>query len=312
MRRSYWSIALVLGLAACGGTPPFGGTTTEADGDATERAVPDVLAGDVQSFTYDPVAETLTVQGVPFDDGPASGEYRRRELLDRNGYEAYTAQDGSLDRHTTAYVKRINNTQAAVVVTGVQFEESFGGALYSTGAYSAPSDTIGEGGIVTYAGKYIGMLNMPGSGEDLTAVQPGTSDSVRSAQAAEVTGDVLITGDFGQASVDGVIHNRVIPDYDTTLTYDPNSATPYNHGNVALAATGIEADGTFFGEAKMDNVVKGEYGGLFGGTGATEVAGAVHLEDHLTEVDNEVEYGVFVLAQCGQPDEDPVCAQPVE
>ena len=313
MKRIFIGLALGLGLAACGGTPPFGGTTTNVGGGANASAIPIELANNLQSFTYNDAAQTLTVVGVPLDDGPQTGVYVRKPGLDRGGYEAYTIQDGSLDRHNTAYVKRINNTQGAVVVSGVQFEEFFGGGGYSTGSYSPPvaPGAVQDGGLVSYAGRYIGLLNGTGSGEELLPVTPGTSPSATSVQAAEVVGNVLVTGDFGQTTVDGVVYNRTVQDYNATGNLDPNSANPLIVPDLAMDATGIETDGTFFGTVSVANQVRGEYGGIFGGTGATEVAGVVHAKDHISEFQNEEEYGIFVLAQCGQPQQDPVCNQPV-
>ena len=311
MTRLIIGLTASLGLAACGGTPPFGGTTSDAD-DASS-AIPTAIAGSVQSVTYDPGSQTLTVVGVPFDDGPATGVYRRRPALDRPGYQAFTAQDGSLDRHTTAYVQNINGTQAGLVLTGVQFEEYYGGVVYSASSYSAPvpTDAQQDGGLVSYAGNYIGLLNGPGSDEDLTAVAAGTSPSATSDQAAEVTGQVLITGDFAQGQVDGVGYNRRVLDYDSNGVLSPNDANPLAVDDLALDGTAIQTDGTFAGTVSVGNQVRGEYAGVFGGTGATEVAGGLFAEEHITEFQNEDEYGIFVLSQCGTPTADPVCNQPV-
>ncbi len=311
MTRLMIGLAACLGLAACGGTAPFGGTTSDVDDETS--AIPETIAGSVQSVTYDPSNQTLTVVGVPFDDGPTTGVYRRRPGLDRPGYQAFTAQDGSLDRHTTAYVQNINGTQAGLVVTGVQFEEYYGGVVYSRGSFSAPvpPDATQNGGLVSYAGNYIGLLNGPGSSEDLIDVTPGTSPSATSAQAAEVTGQVLITGDFAQNQVDGVVYNRRVLDYDSNGLVSPNDANPLAVDDLALDGTAIETDGTFAGTVSVGNQVRGDYAGAFGGTGATEVAGGLFAQEHIAEFQNEDEYGMFVLSQCGTPSSDPVCNQPV-
>ena len=36
-----------------------------------------------------------------------------------------------------------------------------------------------------------------------------------------------------------------------------------------------------------------------------------HLASPTDNLDPVIEYGAFVLAQCGQPNEDPICNQPV-
>ncbi len=303
-------------LSACSGTPPFGGTTTDTGGDPGNGVapIPEELAGSVQSFTYNPDAQTLSVVGVPFDDGPFTGVYRRRASLDQAGYEAYTAQDGSLDRHTTAFVREINGTRAAVIVTGVQFEQVFGGIAYSNTSYSAPVAPGSEedGGLVSYAGTYVGLLNGAGSNEDVTPVTGGQPGQEVTAQAAETRGQVLITADFSDAQVAGIIYDRVVVDYDNdSEVIVPNASNPMQVNDIAFDATAIQTDGTFFGNASVGNSVVGEYGGIFGGEGATEVAGGIHVSDHIDQFSEEIEWGTFVLTACGQPQEDPMCSQPV-
>ena len=315
MKTGISGLALCLGLAACGGGTPFNSVTVVDGGTGTGgTAIPEALANNLKSFAYNPTAQTRTVTGINADDSQFTAAYRRRPGLDRAGYEAYTAQDGSLDRHVTAYVKDINGTRAAVVVTGGQFEEFFSGAAYSNASYVAPVQpgTQGEGGLVTYAGNYVGLLNTAGSNEDLLAVANGTPQDPLSVQAAEVTGKVVITGDFTDASVDGIIYDRKVPDYNNAdASYDPNSADPLQVTNLAMDSTAIATNGTFLGNLSQKNGTVGEYGGIFGGTGATEVAGVIHAETHISQFETPIEYGAFVLAQCGQPNEDPICNQPV-
>ncbi len=303
MTRLLISLALCAGLAACGsGSAPFGAPTTSTDGSDGSAAIPEVLAGDLESFSYDPNGQTLTIRGVSLEDGPFEDVYRRRPGLDRGGYEAYTAQDGSLDRHSTAYVRDVRGTRAAIAVTGGQFEFFFSGGAYANGGdFSAPvtQGADQDGGLVTYAGNYVGLLNIGGSGEDLTPVAPGTPGAFQPVQAAEVTGRILINASFSDRTVNGIIAERRIEGTDLAPT------------TLALAPATIEEDGTFFGDTTVDLQDRGDYGGIFGGTGATEVAGVVRAEEHLTDFQNEIEVGVFVLEQCGTPGADPVCDQPV-
>ena len=113
------ALALCAFLAACGSGTPFNGETetdTGTDGSTGASAIPEELANDLKSFSYDPASQTLSITGITADDSEFTANYRRRPGLDRNGYEAYTAQDGSLDRHVTAYVKDIDGTRAAVAI----------------------------------------------------------------------------------------------------------------------------------------------------------------------------------------------------
>lgn len=317
MTRLWMGLGLVAGLAACGGTPPFGGTVTDTGGDPDNGVapIPEELADRVESFTYDPDNQTLSVEGVPGDDGPYTGVYRRRAALDQAGYEAYTAQDGSLDRHSTAFVRDINGTRAAVIVTGVQFEQVYGGLAYgNAGDFVAPEPPASEGesGLVTYAGSYVGLLNGAGSNEDLHPTNGGDQGQEVSAQAAETRGSVLLTADFSDAEVAGIIYDREAVDYSESQPgVTPNAVDPLQLEDIALESSVIESDGTFFGSATVNDGNVGNFGGIFGGDGATEVAGGINVSNHINAFQNEIEWGVFVLSQCGTPGEDPMCNQPV-
>ena len=299
MKHIFLGLGLCLGLTACGGEAPFG----QAGGDETGTSeIPAELANNLESFTFNPDTETLTIRGVDLEDGPFENVYRRRPGLDRGDYQAYTAQDGSLDRHSTAYVRDVRGTRAAVAVTGGQFGYIFSGGAYSNTSYSPATSAESQdpSGLVSYAGNYVGMLNVTGSGEDLIPVANGTPEGIRPRQAAEVTGVILLNASFSDGTVNAGITDRVIVDAPTIEVDD-----------LELAPTEIAEDGTFFGDVTVANQNRGEYGGIFGGAGATEVAGIVHAEEHIGTLQNEEEYGVFVLAQCGTPDDDPICDQPV-
>ena len=139
----------------------------------------------------------------------------------------------------------------------------------------------------------MGLLNGPVSNEDLLPTAPGTNPAVLSAQAAETRGDVLITADFSDAQVAGIIYNRIAVDHDNSGPgIFPNAANPFQ------------------GIATQNDIPVGDYGGIFGGDGATAVAGGIRVDDHIDTFSNEIEWGIFVLAACGQPQADPLCNQP--
>ena len=312
MTRQLMAILLGLSLAACSSPAPFGdGTGTDPeesenpeDIETDTGSIPSVLAKDLESFTYNAADETLTIRGISLDNSPFEETYRRRSGLDRGGYQAYTAQDGSLDRHSTAFVRDIRGTRAAIAVTGGQFTYFFaGGAYANSGNYSPPvaPGSNESGGLVTYGGDYVGLLNGPGDPGDLLPVAPGTEPSFLPTTAAQVTGRILINASFSDGSVNGTITNR-----QAYIGTAPAQAIE----DLDLAPAPIAADGTFFGETSVGLQNRGNYGGIFGGAGATEVAGVVEAADHIDAFENEEELGTFVLSQCGQPDADPVCNQP--
>lgn len=302
MSRFIVAVAAAITLSACSGGNPFTSGTDPENPVEPEPTIPADLAGDVDSITYDAVNQTLIVSGQTLDDTPYEATYRRRPALDRPGYEAYSSQESSLGRHHTAYVRERDGTRAGIVMAGGQFGHVFYGSNYERdGAFDAPP-TAQPGGIVQYAGRYVGLLNGPGDGGDLRDVTPGTAPEVLPDQAAEVVGSIFIAADFVDNTTDGIVYDRDAPDYPNMVLAD-----------LELAPAAIDtASGTFEGPAEQGGGQRtvGTWGGIFGGTDSSAVAGTVYVEDHIAAVDGELEIGLFVLAQCGTPNADPICNQP--
>ncbi len=300
MTRLYAGIAVLALVAACGDGNPFTSTTTTTDADDTGGvgAVPASLANDLDSFSYDAAAGTLTVTGVSRDLDPVEATFRRRPGLDVPGYVAFTAQDDPLDQHTTAYVQDINGTRAGIAVTGGQFTYYNGGGAYARdGNYDPPAVTA-DTGLVSYAGDYVGLTNIAGDGDDLLPVTPGVDDSLLPGQSAKVTGKIFINVDFGDNNLSGSVYDRQLDARDDTLA----SGTVLDVEDLTLVPTTIESDGSFFGDVELtgDRTDRGDYGGIFGGEDAEAVAGVIFVSDHLIDGTNaEEEYGVFVLGKCG-------------
>lgn len=299
MKRIWLGVAAATMVSACSGGNPW----LEGDvGDPVE-GIPAELLGDLDNYSYDPVAQTLIVRGTSLDDTPYQAAYTRKPALDVPGYEAYTIQEGSLQRHVTAYVQARDGVSAAIVVTGGQFGSFFGGSSFTRSGTFDPPPTSTNGGLVSYAGTYVGLLNVPGDGGDLLPVTPGTPPDVLPVQAAEVTGNVLINADFSDNVVNGLVYNRVIVDF---------PATDLSNQDIELAPTTIQSDGTFIGQAEQDNGRSdvGAYAGVFGGRDSSAVAGTLVAGEHIDGLTGIHEHGLFVLAQCGTPNADPICNQP--
>jgi hypothetical protein len=316
MRRILLSVATAFLLSACGGNPfttdtdttgtdtggtDTGGTDTTVSGTIGPNGefIPDIpteISSDLQSITYDPVNQTLIVTGISLDEGFVPATYTRNPGLDRRGYEAYTFQDDPLDRHVTAFVKEIDGTRAAIVVTGGQFGHYFGGGTYSRdGAFDPPSGGV-NGGLVSYAGNYVGLLNIAGDGGDLIDVDAGTPPELIPDQAAEVTGSIFINADFADNVVNGTVFDRSVVDNPGLIPVDQE---------LLLSPTDITRNGSFTGDISGGGT--GTYGGIFGGTDASAVAGSLFASGHIG-ADSE-EFGLFVLSQCGTPNDDPICSQ---
>lgn len=303
MRRYWLGLAAASALSACSGGNPFLDDETPAPTPEPDPGftIPEALAGDVESVSYDPVNETLTVTGVGLDSTPIVAEYTRNAALDRVGYQAYTTQQNALTEHSTAYIRQSEGGYATIVMTGGQFGHFQGGSTYgSDGSFSAPDVDPGDAGIVSYAGTYVGLLNMTGDGGDLIPADPGTDPAILPGQAAEVTGSVFINADFSDMDVKGGVYNRTVTDFPAVTVED-----------LIFDPTDIASDGSFTGSVEVDGGGVGEYGGIFSGTDAAAVAGTLHATGHIEELNDGTvpieEFGVFVLDSCNGANADPAC-----
>jgi hypothetical protein len=143
----------------------------------------------------------------------------------------------------------------------------------------------------------VGLSNQPAtSGNIGLPVPPGTPGGLIPDQASRVTGNVFINADFADNAVNGLIYNRVNQDA-SQPTFD-----------LVLIVSTIDATGRFLGDVEngaTDNI--GDYGGTFGGLNASGIAGGIHIEDYLDNVENEEEFGIFVLTQCGLAGDAAIC-----
>jgi len=216
--------------------------------------------------------------------------------MDVAGYQAYTIQQDGTSRHATAFGGQSATSgavTAGVAATGGPRNRFFTGAFFErTGTYTLAT------GEVVYTGRYVGLTNLDNAGGDLIAPPAGLAPELVPTQAAAVQGDVALRANFADSLVEGNIFNRSRVEAGTPLP------------SIVLVSTGIETDGTFDGSVEYDlrdpssgattPTVVGSYGGIFGGTGATEVAGAVTLSEfdgvgNPLGLENELETGIFVL-----------------
>ncbi len=301
MIRLIPALSALFFVAACdeGGNPLILTNTADPDGAATST-IPSAILGDIQSLQFDAAAGTLTVTGLTLDETQLAALYTRAPALDVPGYVAFIAQDDPLDRHVTAFVQESGNSGAVrggVVVTGGLGNRYFGGVFYERDGTFDPADVTGTTGLVSYAGTYAGLTNLAGDGGTLLPVPLGTDPVLIPVDAAEITGTVFLNADFADNAVEGAIYDRILADGGIPLP------------DVVLVAGTIEADGYFTGSTEIFGEVgtsNGSYGGVFGGPNSESVAGGVSLtafdgDGNPLGLENEEEYGVFVLDQCGTP-----------
>ena len=306
MYRILAATAALALLTACGDGQPFDfgvvpppiveppGLTEEEVKE--QLAISESIAGGLDGGTYSLAAGTLTVR-IPLDLGDdIDAEYERNPALDVAGYVAFSAQSDPLDRIYIGMAARSadNSVEGVLVSDAGQFGRFFGGTTFrQIGAYSE-SPASPNTGLVSYAGNYVGLSNAPATSNNIgLPVNPGTEPGLIPAQASRVTGNVFINADFGDNVVNGLIYNRTNLDANEQLN------------NVVLIVSTINSNGSFLGKVQSQPVdgtapvAIGDYGGTFGGLNASGVAGGVHLENYLDNVENEQEYGIFVLTQCG-------------
>ena len=302
------AIGAVLLVSACGDGQPlrFGAVDepTEEPTDPTEEEEPtpaELTAGNLTEAIYNDGSNTLTVFMRSLDSTPDFVDYDRNPALDIGDYDAYSIQEDELDRFFTAFARDTSGVQGVLVMDGGQFNRYFGGTQVSQeGPYSPHSPSQPNNGLVSYRGDYVGLSNIdaPRPNQALP-VDPGTPGEFIPGQATRVTGTVLINADFTDNTVNGAVAERVLVEYAEPIP------------TINLIVTDIQDDGSFGGivETVVDEAV-GTYSGVFGGTGATGIAGGVFLNgDFIPGVDGENEYGLFVLVQCGSAGDDPSCDQ---
>ena len=311
--------AFIMGCSS-GGNPfnsPPPGDGGDGDAPPTSSIVPAAIAGSVSSVTFDPANQTLVVTGANLDNTPVSTVYTRNAALDRNGFQAYTNQDGAVERHFTAFVAQTGSVNAAVVSSPSPRNRTFRGAFFDRdGAYDPPIVTA-DTGVVTYAGSYVGLTNIGDpNGNDLisTNITPAV---LQPGQALGTDGDVLLSADFADNAVEGNIFNRRL--------LDTNGNALSNLPSLVLIVAPIAADGTFEGAIEYDIadansntnafVNVGSYAGIFGGIDAAQVAGGIDLtefdgaQDFVLGAENEQESGIFILEACTAASTNPVCTQ---
>ncbi|WP_323042203.1 hypothetical protein [Gemmobacter sp.] len=303
MIRKFVPLAAVLALVACGGGNPlnFGGTTTpepeptdpgEIGGEApiTGIEVPGVIAQHLKAANYTPGAPTMAIDLRTLDGTPLAATYQRATVYDVAGFEAYTVQETSSQRQFLALFKRGEAVQAGTVADGGQFVNYFGGATFSrVQPFSLPTpETPSSTLLATYTGGYVGLLNW---GEPTG----GADDEFSPVRSYRVTGDVMMNADFNadNLSVNGGVRNRQIVDTGESLQ------------TIFFWVTQITDQGSFSGLIKFDPTKTiGNYAGVFGGSGGSEVAGATILRP----IDGDSiarEHGAFVATKCVAGDPAP-------
>jgi hypothetical protein len=285
-----------LALAGCDSTNPLtGGPDDDGGGGGVPtdpNDIPAALAGNLASIGYDADDEELTVE-IQLDSDTVSANYTRNPTLDIPGYVAFTSQDDPLDRMYTALVADSfdGGVTAGVVADGGQFNRFFGGGFYKRNHGTLPTT-----GLASYAGTYAGVTNVSGNSGEILTPPPGTDPANLPSESARVQGDIFLNVDFAQNKVNGAVSNRSFVDDGEALD------------TVVLIATDITEEGTFNGVVEFeDQTGIGTYGGVFGGTDATAVGGVVHLTEFDADLQNEQEYGVFVLTRCGLDGDDSAC-----
>ena len=290
-------------LAACTSDP--GGVNTDVG--MVSNPVPASVAGSLDAVDYNPDSGELILRVNAIHGGGRNITYTRTPALDTAGYHGYMMQQSPADRHYTALFQESNGGElvAGVVADGGNNNRYFGGGFFArqgAGIYSPYDHPVAEGE-AQYYGTYAGVVNVNGAGAQLLDASGIPANLTAPGQADRISGVILLNADFANGQVDAEISNRVLADDLPGLGRLPD---------IMLVQTAIDGNGEFAGSAEYQGDVGnsiGSYAGIFGGADATAVGGVVYLTEFDSDgpLENEEEYGVFVLTRCGAANDDPVC-----
>ncbi len=294
MYRSFFAGLYLIALTACGsGVDQGGGTGGGAGGGTgggggTTGGIPSTLAVNLSEANYDASSNTLSLTVYGFDHPVLSGSYTRNAPLDiasadgTTTYQAYTYQENSQSRQYLALFATGSTVTAGSVATEGHNGSAFGGTTYARiSTYTRPTH-----GSAQYRGGYAGVIDFDPGGHD---------------RGTRVSGDVEIEVNFEEGTeghIDGNITNRTIVDA-VPAGFDPTLA------DLNLLDTAL-ADGEFFGDVLIGTQTVGNYGGVLGGVGATEVAGVIVITPY-ADTPEIHEYGTFVLPSCSSANASPNC-----
>lgn len=336
MKRTAAVFALATLLVACGDGNPFTtGDSSSADGEtpttptdptdpttpADPTAVPELIAGDLESISFNAATNTLTVTGLSQDGVPLVNEYRHVTTSFVDGYETFTGQNDPLGRHATAFVASRDGVQAGVVMTGPQFNTFFGGTFFERqGDYVAP--TAPESRFdVTYYGNYAAGVNTRGPATDIFSTPGVDTDVSTPAQTAYIRGLMFINVDLNDMSVEGEVYDRTLV-RGVGATNDTLTPALLDLPDIVLVDGTLTGEGTFSGNIEQDESDPdfpidgatdiGDFAGVIGGSEGEFVAGGTTVSDFTDSFDGEIEYGVFVLDLCVEGNTDPICVNALQ
>ncbi len=266
MIRFFLMTSALVGLSACGdGNPFFESEETSAD-DTPGNVYLENTSGTiiVNDISYDPVADQVIINNIPFDD-PNNRYDRVTTETFANDFDAYESNPapGSTEFDYYAIFKRTTHAQVAATGTAeyVTFGFGGGGAQRLTAAPTLPST-----GIYSYTGEYAAVR---------TTINSGAPNDIE-----YITGDARLTVDIDDfdttGAATGIVNNRQA--YDTTGA--PTGAVT---GFISLAVTDIDFSNatTEVGTAThIDGGVTigtGNWQGVLAGPNGEELAGVLFV-----------------------------------
>jgi hypothetical protein len=328
------ALAAGLAVASCGGNPfdnaPDGGGGGGGGGGVVPTPDSEVN-GDMRAFRFNGSVLEIDMTGV--SSSGQFGRFNARPSMNIIGtgtaenpqYLAYEFQETGLTRSYLAYVagNTRRNLQVAASADGGQFNERNGGGRWlRVDTYTRPTitaETTGspgpERGTFSYVGTYAGVF-VPGQGT-INSLPP----SLRPGEPFAVDGVIQINAQFERAgsgsaeTVEGGIANRRLLDREgrviTTISINDTVLGDNEPilDNIVLRETTINANGEFLGSVEFagsPNSSIGDFGGAFGGTNASDVAGVI-LINPIRGQNAIWEFGAFNLPRCDLAGSSPLC-----
>ena len=313
------AVMSLVALAACGGNPWLEVDSGGGDGGSTGTVVPEKLSKQLKSISYSSSdGGQLRVDLTGLISSGKYTNFTRQPALDvpasgsgQNAYQAFVYQENGAQRAYLAYVatNARGNLIATVTSDGGQFNtHNAGGNFAQISSFTRPTNAGGEPtGLFSYAGNYAGIF-VPGEWVD-----NGLPPALGPARPWSVAGQAQINASFSQNIVEGGIVNRRLFDSDgnqiVSIRLNTTVIDTTSLADLALIQTTIDSNGQFIGDveyAGKPGSGAGDYGGVFGGLNASDVAGVLVINP-ISGQSGVWEYGAFNLPRCDMAGASPIC-----
>ncbi len=262
MKATSLSAFLVVCLSACGG----GGGGSDSGGSTVTPATSNLTGNPATEFSFNDAANTVTVNGT---------------VINATTRSAIVVPD-----NFTAFA---NGSASIVAFHGVTPSGGGTTTVYSTGngvaigafAQRLDDTRLPDAGSVGYSGQYAGIYRVESSNSN----------------GFTISGNVQLTADFDDGSIDGAITSRVARQEDNE-TFGMSDVTLQNTTLAGGGFVGTTSGGDLLSLRDISGGVRdGDYAGLIVGETGDEIVGNINLQHTLSGTVFAQEVGAFIATE---------------